>query len=55
MSNAAAIEAAFGGDLPPGITGTNERCTILVANLNPDVSTFACNFSILVENCFCCI
>ncbi|WJX66198.1 hypothetical protein P8452_50778 [Trifolium repens] len=36
MSNAAAIEAAFGGDLPPGITGTNERCTILVANLNPD-------------------
>ncbi|MCI58865.1 polypyrimidine tract-binding protein, partial [Trifolium medium] len=36
MSNAAAIEAAFGGDLPPGITGTNERSTILVANLNPD-------------------
>ncbi|WJX71118.1 hypothetical protein P8452_55146 [Trifolium repens] len=35
-SNAAAIEAAFGGNLPSGITGTNERCTILVANLNPD-------------------
>ncbi|XP_012568177.1 polypyrimidine tract-binding protein homolog 3-like isoform X2 [Cicer arietinum] len=36
MTNAAAIEAAFGGDLPPGITGTNDRCTVLVANLNPD-------------------
>ncbi|KAL2334941.1 hypothetical protein Fmac_016154 [Flemingia macrophylla] len=36
MANAAAIAAAFGGGLPPGITGTNERCTILVANLNPD-------------------
>jgi len=24
MDNAQAIEAAFGGDLPPGITGTNE-------------------------------
>ncbi|RHN51080.1 putative nucleotide-binding alpha-beta plait domain-containing protein [Medicago truncatula] len=36
MGNAQAIEAAFGGDLPPGITGTNERCTILVTNLNPD-------------------
>jgi len=31
--------------LPSGITGTNERCTILVTNLNPDVSTFAWNFS----------
>jgi len=38
MANAAAIAAAFGGGLPPGITGTNERCTVLVANLNPDVS-----------------
>ncbi|KAL1319559.1 polypyrimidine tract-binding protein homolog 3 isoform X2 [Arachis duranensis] len=36
MANAAAIAAAFGGGLPPGITGTNDRCTILVANLNPD-------------------
>jgi len=45
MGNAQAIEAAFGGDLPPGITGTNERCTILVTNLNPDVSTFAWKFS----------
>ncbi|XP_027924798.1 polypyrimidine tract-binding protein homolog 3-like [Vigna unguiculata] len=36
MANAAAIAAAFGGGLPPGITGTNERCTILVANLSPD-------------------
>ncbi|QHO24362.1 uncharacterized protein DS421_12g371590 [Arachis hypogaea] len=36
MANAAAIVAAFGGGLPPGVTGTNDRCTILVANLNPD-------------------
>ncbi|XLT07728.1 hypothetical protein HN51_053521 [Arachis hypogaea] len=36
MANAAAIAAAFGGGLPPGITGTNDRCTILVANLNLD-------------------
>ncbi|KHN46405.1 polypyrimidine tract-binding protein homolog 3-like [Glycine soja] len=36
MANAAAIAAAFGGGLPPGITGTNDRCTVLVSNLNPD-------------------
>ncbi|GKV36140.1 hypothetical protein SLEP1_g44304 [Rubroshorea leprosula] len=36
MANAAAIAAAFGGGLPPGITGTNERCTVLASNLNPD-------------------
>ncbi|GER39951.1 polypyrimidine tract-binding protein-like protein [Striga asiatica] len=36
MGNAAAIAAAFGGSLPPGITGANDRCTILVSNLNPD-------------------
>ncbi|KAJ0973292.1 hypothetical protein J5N97_021251 [Dioscorea zingiberensis] len=36
MSNAAAVAAAFGGVLPPGVTGTNDRCTILVSNLNPD-------------------
>ncbi|CAA6667654.1 unnamed protein product [Spirodela intermedia] len=36
MGNAAAIAAAFSGGLPPGITGTNDRCTILVSNLNPD-------------------
>ncbi|XP_027363558.1 polypyrimidine tract-binding protein homolog 3-like isoform X2 [Abrus precatorius] len=36
MPNAAAIAAAFGGGLPPGITGTNDRCTVLVSNLNPD-------------------
>ncbi|KAF1860866.1 hypothetical protein Lal_00000280 [Lupinus albus] len=36
MGNADAITAAFGGNLPPGITGENERCTILVSNLNPD-------------------
>ncbi|XP_039117106.1 polypyrimidine tract-binding protein homolog 3-like [Dioscorea cayenensis subsp. rotundata] len=38
MSNAAAVAAAFGGVLPPGVTGTNDRCTILVSNLNPDKS-----------------
>ncbi|OIW12561.1 hypothetical protein TanjilG_04725 [Lupinus angustifolius] len=36
MANADAIAAAFGGNLPPGITGGNDRCTILVSNLNPD-------------------
>ncbi|KAL4557704.1 hypothetical protein LXL04_035891 [Taraxacum kok-saghyz] len=36
MNNAAAIAAAFGGGLPPGISGTNERCTVLASNLNPD-------------------
>ncbi|XVE60106.1 hypothetical protein DITRI_Ditri05aG0100500 [Diplodiscus trichospermus] len=36
MPNAAAITAAFGGGLPPGISGTNDRCTVLVSNLNPD-------------------
>lgn len=36
MANAAAIAAAFGGGLPPGISGTNDRCTVLVANLDPD-------------------
>ncbi|KAK8480509.1 hypothetical protein V6N13_065394 [Hibiscus sabdariffa] len=36
MANAAAITEAFGGGLPPGISGTNDRCTVLVANLNPD-------------------
>lgn len=36
MDNSAAIAAAFGGGLPPGITGTNDRCTILVSNLNTD-------------------
>ncbi|KAM7278929.1 hypothetical protein ACFE04_006063 [Oxalis oulophora] len=36
MPNSAAIAAAFGGGLPPGISGTNERCTLLVSNLNTD-------------------
>ncbi|XP_068662635.1 polypyrimidine tract-binding protein homolog 3-like isoform X1 [Aristolochia californica] len=36
MGNAAAIAAAFSGGLPPGISGTNDRCTILVSNLNPE-------------------
>lgn len=38
MGDAAAITAAFGGGLPPGISGTNDRCTVLASNLNPDVS-----------------
>lgn len=36
MGDPAAIAAAFGGGLPPGISGTNDRCTVLVSNLNPD-------------------
>uniref|UniRef100_A0A0D6R2Q4 RRM domain-containing protein n=1 Tax=Araucaria cunninghamii TaxID=56994 RepID=A0A0D6R2Q4_ARACU len=36
IGTAAAVAAAFGGMLPPGITGTNDRCTILVSNLNPE-------------------
>ncbi|XP_028054556.1 polypyrimidine tract-binding protein homolog 3-like isoform X2 [Camellia sinensis] len=36
IGNAAAIAAAFGGGLPPGISGTNDRCTVIVSNLNPD-------------------
>lgn len=39
MGDPAAIAAAFGGGLPPGISGTNDRCTVLVSNLNPDVSS----------------
>ena len=39
MNNAAAIAAAFGGGLPPGISGTNDRCTLLASSLNPDVSS----------------
>ncbi|RZR89702.1 hypothetical protein BHM03_00017475 [Ensete ventricosum] len=31
-----AIAAAFSGGLPPGVTGTNDRCTLLATNLNPD-------------------
>lgn len=38
MGNAEAIAAAFAGGLPPGISGTNDRCTILVSNLDSDVS-----------------
>lgn len=42
MANATAIAAAFGGGLPPGISGTNDRCTVLVSNLNLDVSYICC-------------
>jgi hypothetical protein len=38
MGRAAMIVAAFGGSLPHGVTGTNERCTLIVSNLNTDVS-----------------
>ncbi|WOL16054.1 hypothetical protein Cni_G24836 [Canna indica] len=46
MGNAAAVAAAFGGGLPPGVTGTNDRCTILVTNFAPDVSL------VLLAECF---
>jgi len=37
MGGASAAAAAFGGVLPPGITGTNDRSTLLVSNLVPEV------------------
>lgn len=49
MSSSAAIAAAFGGGLPPGISGTNDRCTILASSLNPDVS-FNLLFSFSLTN-----
>lgn len=51
MANAAAIAAAFGGGLPPGITGTNERSTVLVSNLNSDVRTFSSFYKVLSLSC----
>ncbi|KAL5698326.1 hypothetical protein ACHQM5_029380 [Ranunculus cassubicifolius] len=40
MGNAAtAAAAAFGGGLPPGVSGTNERCTVLASNLNEEKIT----------------
>ncbi|KAF9587975.1 hypothetical protein IFM89_006300, partial [Coptis chinensis] len=36
MGNAAAVATAFSGGLPPGISGTNKKCTVLVSNLNED-------------------
>lgn len=36
MGNAAAMAAAFAGGLPPGVSGTNDRCTVIVSNLNPE-------------------
>ncbi|XP_047095107.1 polypyrimidine tract-binding protein homolog 3-like isoform X2 [Lolium rigidum] len=36
MGRAAMIAAAFGGSLPPGVSGTNERCTLIVSNLNTE-------------------
>ncbi|CAN4118643.1 unnamed protein product [Withania somnifera] len=36
MGNAAAIAAAFPSGLPPGVSGANDRCTLIVSNVNPD-------------------
>eukprot|EP00270_Netrium_digitus_P008877 TRINITY_DN2682_c0_g2_i3.p1 TRINITY_DN2682_c0_g2~~TRINITY_DN2682_c0_g2_i3.p1 ORF type:complete len:436 (+),score=102.16 TRINITY_DN2682_c0_g2_i3:62-1309(+) len=36
MQSAAAQVAALGGTLPSGITGTNDRSTLLISNLNPE-------------------
>ena len=37
LGGASVAAAAFGGVLPPGITGTNDRSTLLVSNLVPEV------------------
>ncbi|XP_010232611.1 polypyrimidine tract-binding protein homolog 3 isoform X1 [Brachypodium distachyon] len=37
MGQAAMVAAAFGGTLPPGVTGTNDRCTLIVSNLNTEL------------------
>jgi polypyrimidine tract-binding protein 2 len=37
MGGASAAAAVFGGVLPPGITGTNDRSTLLASNLLPEV------------------
>eukprot|EP00850_Spirogloea_muscicola_P023204 SM000337S12900 [mRNA] locus=s337:78316:82158:- [translate_table: standard] len=37
LNAAAAATVAFGGQLPPGVTGTNDKTTILVSNLNQEV------------------
>lgn len=52
MANHSAIAAAFGGVFPPGITGMNDRCTVLVSNLDPDVSlsSFSSLSSLLLCN-----
>ncbi|KAH9548974.1 hypothetical protein CY35_11G116100 [Sphagnum magellanicum] len=36
MGGASAAAAVFGGVLPPGITGTNDRSTLLASNLLPE-------------------
>lgn len=36
VTNASAVMEAFGGVLPRGVMGNNDRCTVLVANLNPE-------------------
>ena len=51
MASAAAIAAAFGGGLPPGISGTNDRCTVLVSNLNPDVSLHLSYWFLIYHSC----
>ncbi|CAI7827037.1 unnamed protein product [Closterium sp. NIES-54] len=34
---AAAAAQMFGGNLPPGVTGTNDRCTLLISNIHHEV------------------
>lgn len=38
MVGPSAAAAVFGGVLRPGITGINERCTLRVSDLNPEVN-----------------
>ncbi|KAJ4965299.1 hypothetical protein NE237_017148 [Protea cynaroides] len=38
IGNTTAIATAFVGGLPPGISGTNDRCTVLASNLNSEMS-----------------
>jgi hypothetical protein len=53
MGGASAAAAAFGGVLPPGITGTNDRSTLLVSNLVAEVcflkSTLYVSFILWLE------
>lgn len=50
MGGASAAAAAFGGVLPPGITGTNDRSTLLVSNLVPEVREYPFYLSISVDH-----
>jgi hypothetical protein len=59
MGSQSAAAAAFGGVLPPGITGTNDRCTLLASNLAPEVKVplsfiVLSFFSDMLGNSQCC-